>query len=89
MQWQPIETAPKDGTVVDLWFSERTYAGYKSAGYRVPDAYYIDRSVMTYYGEQKHEKGWMIELPYEGEVNAANHIDEEPTHWMLSLNPHQ
>ena len=27
MDWQPIETAPKDGAFVDLWVVHRDYAG--------------------------------------------------------------
>ena len=37
--WQNIESAPKDGTVVDLWC--RAYTG-KSA--RVPDMWWTDRT---------------------------------------------
>jgi len=34
MRWQPIETAPKDGTVVDLWTID---------GERIPDAFWVER----------------------------------------------
>jgi hypothetical protein len=36
MSWQPIETAPKDGTVIDLWI-----AGDGGAQWRETDAYYV------------------------------------------------
>lgn len=36
-QWQPIETAPKDGTPVDLWCSPR---GLSAGGGRTPDCWY-------------------------------------------------
>lgn len=32
--WQPIETAPKDGTVIDVW------CGDPRDGYRITDAFY-------------------------------------------------
>lgn len=39
-QWQPIETAPKDGTAVDLWL--QVYASPRSMGFsdafRITDA---------------------------------------------------
>lgn len=38
MKWQPIETAPKDGTKVDLWVVERfVRAIQNNKGKRVPD----------------------------------------------------
>lgn len=33
--WQPIETAPKDGSVFDVWVADSD-----SGGYRVADAYW-------------------------------------------------
>lgn len=36
MSWQPIETAPRDGTVVDLWMT----ANNKNSGYRVTDCWW-------------------------------------------------
>jgi hypothetical protein len=35
-EWQPIETAPRDGTNMDVWCPEDTEEG----GYRVADAYW-------------------------------------------------
>lgn len=35
MQWQTIETAPTDGTVVDLWM-----AGPRNSGARRPDCWF-------------------------------------------------
>lgn len=34
--WQPIDTAPRDGTVVDLWM-----VGHPAKGYRQVDAYFV------------------------------------------------
>lgn len=38
MEWQPIETAPKDGTVVDLWM----VSDDRPEGYREADAYWVE-----------------------------------------------
>ncbi len=35
--WQPIESAPKDGTVIDLWWQEDN-----DQGYRIPDCHFRD-----------------------------------------------
>ena len=35
MGWHPIETAPKDGTVIDLWMEDSRFGGH-----RVADAYW-------------------------------------------------
>ena len=34
--WQPIETAPRDGTRIDLWMLDES-----GSGWREPDAYYV------------------------------------------------
>lgn len=38
-QWQPIESAPKDGTVIDLWCRA---PGLSAGPARVPDCWYSD-----------------------------------------------
>lgn len=41
MSWQPIETAPRDGTIVDLWTTD-------NGGCRVSDAKFEDGEWCTY-----------------------------------------
>ena len=76
MEWQPIETAPKDGTEIDLWFPDA------SCGYRIPDARWdICRSGSTKGGyawhDWSHRFGWQ---PISGQISDA-------THWMLPEPP--
>ena len=40
--WQPIETAPKDGSCVDLWIQ------HLSTGYRLPDCQFKDGKWKAY-----------------------------------------
>ena len=54
MDWQPIETAPKDGTPVDLW---ATWPGNAMPPRRIPDAFWNANR-----GEWSHSAGytWLV-----------------------------
>lgn len=52
--WMPIETAPRDGTEIDIWFSS------DSGGYRIANCKYIDEQWYNYtLDEEFHEMDWM------------------------------
>lgn len=76
-EWQPIETAPMDGTLVDLFISygiaEKQPDGslkMKLTGYRIADC--------------KYENGdWRI--TGRGGERISHH--EKPTHWMREPDP--
>jgi hypothetical protein len=73
-EWQPIETAPKDGTVIDLW-----------AGQRRPGCFYerIDDPLTgEVYGE-----GWSQQ--YVENTSNSFRVFEDPTHWMPLPEPPQ
>lgn len=57
-RWQPIETAPKDGTLVDLWAGERI----ADCAWNVPSNCWAERSVSSFSGR-----------PYWAVVNNPTH----------------
>ena len=66
MGWQPIETAPRDGTVVDLW------AEWNRGAVRVPN--------MRWTSSVKNPRivGWFDNFYGHG----SNYAEEQFTHWM-------
>lgn len=71
MEWQPIETAQKDGTPVDLWVVSRLT--YNHAGRRIINVKW-DR-VTDFMGCERMD--WA----------HGHGEDVEPTHWMPTPEP--
>ena len=69
MQWQPIETAPKDGTEIDLWVS-----GYKGRIHRKPSCKWG-----TAYGDT----GWLYfgRDPTESHSDTWQEIEADIVGW--------
>jgi hypothetical protein len=69
--WQPIETAPKDGTEIDVW---------------VLDARRAIPTGRRYTNAKWHGYGWQWFDPYYGDVGAYvgldNGVNVRVTHWM-------
>ncbi len=78
---QPIETAPKDGTRIDVWLSESRR--------RVTNCYWGRPSHTCgenegYCDSCPDHDGWV-----DGEDFMNGYTDEEPTHWMPLPTPPQ
>jgi hypothetical protein len=75
--WQPIETAPKDGTVIDLWIN----------GSRTPDAYWgrpdhTCGEAGRYCDCCPTYDGW-VDSTFMHYLNGDDGmLGHEPTHWM-------
>ena len=75
-RWQPIENAPKDGTIVDVWVPD------EDGGHRVPDAYWGTAHIPWSVFQEK--TGWCAaNLGIDGADGpvAWDDDDLEPTHW--------
>jgi|APMI01.1.fsa_nt_gi hypothetical protein len=74
MHWQPIETAPKDGTDVLLFFPECNRHVWLGS-------YDVFETLLNGITQNTHE-GWSI-----GMLGANAAERKEPTHWMPLPDP--
>lgn len=70
--WRPIETAPKDGTEVDLWLAPLSEDGYPLTPCRLPNAHFHCGEWLFWGGDP--EIGWLS-------------VDHRVTHWMPVPSP--
>lgn len=72
-EWQPIETAPKDGTPIFIFQPDDHHFGYR-------EVYTCDRSAKTvYFDDKRYAIGYW--RPWGGWGNR-NRSRVSPTHWM-------
>lgn len=69
--WQPIETAPKNGTDIDIWVPV-------DGGFRVADAYWR--------GDQNRGDWWAPNYDYDG-CDGATGYAKTASHWMSLPDP--
>lgn len=91
MGWQPIETAPKDGTLVDVWLGNAEFPRrVTDVSFREPTEgeYWVNGSSDpdTSQGQFDEKAGW-----FENSIGTYKlQGDEEPTHWQpLPVAPSQ
>ncbi len=72
--WRGMESAPKDGTKIDLWIKPdgQSTTGEQWPEYRVADAYWQ--------GTEKRGWWWTQNRDYDGNDGVMGR-DEIPTHW--------
>lgn len=76
--WQPIETAPRDGTKIDLWVSDN------EGGFRVPNGFWSEE--IPPFNMRDWPPNWMAENRWydgcDGLAADPDCPDEVVTHWM-------
>ena len=79
MKWELIETAPKDGTVVDLWGLDKCYKGDKNKARRYANCKWVDL------WDDDEMAGWEQEY---AEIESFFKIEGiTVTHWMSLSDP--
>ena len=73
MTWQPIETAPKDGTQVILFLPQYPHHAWLG--------YFIDAEDFKYGKSVRRRQEWVAVGPM---ISLPN---PQPTHWMEMPNP--
>ena len=73
MKWQPIETAPMDGTQIDLWSYDKAHGRWA----RRPNCSW---ERMSSWNNEDDIYGWLG-------LHYLYSDYQEPTHWMLLPEP--
>lgn len=76
--WQPIETAPKDGTIIDLWLEGSLGPDGKPYTFRSPDCY-----------AESPAHNWISPVHGDWEYGQGSLWGYRPTHWMERPEPPQ
>lgn len=77
MEWKPIETAPKDGTEIDLWVREFSVGGAGALS-----AKDVGRYPSARWGKQRE----IYTDPYECREGAEGWLHKDGLHWLLIEN---
>lgn len=84
-QWQPIKTAPKDGTEIDLWVVFKPYRK-RPVGARLADCRWEDNPWPDEV-EDEDVVGWYQRVSTDACVQER--VSGEATHWMPKPGPPQ
>ena len=85
--WQPIETAPKDGTLLLLWCETPPDRKYASPETSFCIGSYSDNGGAfanddDWYSIESHEDIWGMGGEMTGPLTETSRINCKPTHWM-------
>ena len=87
IDWQPIETAPKDGSTVLVWFERAGVQIVHLAWYQPAEEWERDKEVLRHYWESVEEwEGWWSYT--RGSITREKLDDwQTPTRWALYNGP--